>query len=385
MEMTPATIKLSGGASSGIDTSAVTSNKDFYGTIQGFTVSPEGSEFLVKIKVGDYTYSSKIQNLNLSNDKTLYMSSSDERGGYFILNLAANPKDETGNLILAGKEGAELRDAFATALDKAFSGIIFKQKREISSFQPESGSKLDGTMAELVSKKFTDDLNIASVTVDVATASKGAVLTMQDSMGRVYKSGATDIGQSLFVGSTIKLVQEGVNSANADAIILTFSSEFDMSNADVTALLQKNLSHAFKAGSSPLKVQVGNNSYLDIKIPDLSFKTLFGTDDIKDPNLDVSTVDGANAVLELITTAQSQALLQTGKLAATLASVESTARTLEAQKSSVSDMRDLYLNQDRQKSAELYAEIQNMIDLDLYGLSQNRMINQKLIQNITRG
>ena len=63
----------------------------------------------------------------------------------------------------------------------------------------------------------------------------------------------------------------------------------------------------------------------------------------------------------------------------------SNSRVLQAQRTSLQEMRDLYLNKDRQESSALYAELQNMIDLDLYGLANDKRLQERLVASIVRG
>ena len=384
---TSSSIKLEGGSAGGLDVSSVTSNPGFHGKISGFSVAPKGTGVEVKVTVGDYTYSSAIDDPSLQTATTLQMTSSDALGGYFTMKLKANPEDVRGNPLLAGKEGSILYKALSGALDGAFSSVDIKQKRSIDSFQPEKGSVLDGTKAELLASNFTNNINITSCEITPSIGDKTAFITIKSSDGKVYESlnDASKIGQSIYIGRTIELLEKNTNGRAADSILLTFSSEIDMTDSDKVALLQKDLSRAFKTGASPLEVQISDSSVLVVEIPDFSFNTLFGSDNPNDPNLTVSSLDSAKKMTALIKNIKANVSLKSGQLAATFSTVMSNSRVLQAQRTSLQEMRDLYLNKDRQESSALYAELQNMIDLDLYGLANDKRLQERLVASIVRG
>ncbi len=252
----------------GIDVTGV-SNSDFTGTISGFTATYKSAASTVdlSIKVGDFTYTAKDANMNVTADTKIRLYSDTvggKNGGYFDIQLKANQV-----LAFSDQSGA---NAVANRLNSAVSSLSFLQTRNLSSYTG-SGSIISDSVVigslqgSKVSAQFDsfDNVNLSDIKV-IAPSGSNTDVKISLTINGIEYSTASAIGSTLGANQTYKLVSaedpnQFVNFTTGDSTITIDSSEKALS-------VQAALKAAFgaTAGSSSLSFQVGSSSVDTLKV-----------------------------------------------------------------------------------------------------------------------
>lgn len=286
---------LDNGASGGVSTSGVT-NKDFIGTLSGFTATYTGTTDRVNlsIKVGDHTYTTT-NNVDTTPSANTMVRFTSSEGGYFDVQMAGSQ----GQTVSSQADA----DAIATRLNAAFSSLTFYQQREISSFEGNAPILTDGVVTgsligTSISLQGTDFESISIDKIRVTTPSGSnengkIVFTIN---GEDYTTDA-NIGNQLGAHANIKLVS--ASDADKYLTIHTGDVAIEFDTDAKAASFQSALEDAFGVGngSAELKFQVGvtTEDTLSVGLNNITTSKIFGG-----ASLDVLTADAAASASDII-------------------------------------------------------------------------------------
>jgi flagellin len=263
-------------ATTGVDVSNISNNAAFTGILQGFQATYlSGGESNVSIQIGDHTYTAK----NVSNAPAaatfVRFTSIDANGGSFDIQI--DTATNSGSVATTNQADA---NAFASRLNKAFSGVQFFQNRAVADYtavgtvyptgSTTSNGNLAGTSLTFINSQFTNmQAQSVTVTAPVLGASTATIQVVIN--GETYTSGflkdgsattagalgSAGTGTSLSAAATMGLVST-TNPKN----MLVFTNGSTALTLDTTAKaqgFQQALSNALgiNSGASNLTFQVG--------------------------------------------------------------------------------------------------------------------------------
>jgi len=309
-------LTLKDGFTEGLSLSKINDSKEFLGQIKGFKASFEGpNKVELKLSVGDIMYEGVIDETNPAADREITMQSNKETGGFFTFTLAAGRGFDV--------DSAEKATEFARAMDGSFEQLTFYQQREIVSFEPESGSSIDNMLAYLTLPSYPDNLNIISATAESTKLTGKPSITVKTSDGKVYKNRPGELTTSTDIGQKIELIEE--NDSNSK-MTLVFGTEVDFSNDEDTKLFENDLIVAFKADSSPMKFQSGEegDDFATVKIDDYTINSLFDGE-----KLTIETKDGAERAIKVLQAASIKISAYNANIGSLMQTIKSKASALQ--------------------------------------------------------
>lgn len=262
-------------ANFGVDSSGI-SNRDFTGTISGFTATSTGTANTVNlsIKIGAYTYTaSNVPTASTSNTTVRFTSdvlSDTTSGGFFDIQLDSSQ----GQAVNSDTDAK----AIAQRLNSAFSSLSFSQKREIASYGGtqtivSNGERIGSLIGSRVSAQlasFTGN-KLTGITVTApATASGDAQISLNID-GETFVT-AVGLGNQLGANQTYRLTSTTDSNHFVD---FTTGSSISISSSAKAAAVQKALGDAFGTakGDGALSFQIGATAADSIAVSIGSAKT----------------------------------------------------------------------------------------------------------------
>lgn len=260
----------------GVDTSGI-SNKDFLGTIGGFTATATGTanQANLSIKVGAYTYTaSNVPTANTSN--TVVRLTSDvlgdgSSGGYLDIQLDASQSQAVNSDTDA--------QAIAQRLNSAFSSLIFSQTRSIATYSGtqtivSNGERIGSLIGSSVSAQLSSFAGnkLTGITVTAPPTATGDAVISLNIDGETFVTG-TGLGNKLGANQTYRLTS--TTNVKNYVEFTTGDSSIDLSTSANAAAVQKALGEAFGTarGDGALTFQIGATSNDIISVSIGSAKT----------------------------------------------------------------------------------------------------------------
>lgn len=275
------------GTSTGIDVTGV-GNKDFVGTISGFTATfNSANNITASVTVGSSTYTAAISTTNpTAATKSRFVSND---GGYFDVELAAN-----GATVANQSEATN----FANRLTAAFSTMNIYQSRALSSF---SGvGTIAGGSADIQLDSY-DNPKVDSLKVSAAPSGSQDAVIEATVNGETFRS--NNLGQRIGGRETITLTS--LDDGNRQIRITNGTTAIDLSSSTAADTFQADLRASFGIGNSTggLSFQIGasRSDSLSVKLDSAKSDILFGG---KTP--DITTQDNASAAQTLVDSARDQ-------------------------------------------------------------------------------
>lgn len=367
---------LSNGTTTGVYTGAVT-NKDFIGTVQGFSATYNGTANTVnaQITVGSETFTALNMTTNVTAATTVRFYGNDT-GGFFDVTLRAN-----GGLTVSSQSEA---DTLASRLDAAFSTLEFYQNRDISSYEGVAPVVTDGvvtgsllgTSLKLNDKDFTDvKINDISITAPSGSAVDGKIVFTIN--GEEF-SAPSDIGTRLGSNQDYKFT-----SATDATRYLTFSvgtTNIDFDTAAKATAFEAALKDALGVGegAEALKFQVGTTTTdtLSVSITGVT------ADDIDISDLDVLTqataavaADRLDAAIDAVTGVRAEVGALQSRFSFAAANVESSIQNQDA-------ARGVLLDTDVAAESTAFATAQVKLQAGIAVLAQANLLQQNLLKLI---
>lgn len=368
---------LSNGVNGGVTTSGVT-NKDFIGTLKGFTSTYSGTTDTVSlsIKVGEHTYTATNVDTTPSANTKVRLSSGDG-GGFFDVEMAASKGQSVNSQSDA--------DAIATRLNAAFSSLTFYQNHEISSFTGNAPILTDGAVTgsligTAVSLQGTD---FSSITIDKirVTSPSGSnengkvVFTIN---GEDYTTDA-NVGNQFGAHADIKLV----SASDADKFLTIHTGDvaIEFDTAAKAASFQTALEGAFGVGdgSAELKFQVGvtTEDTLSVGMRNISTSKIFGGE-----TLDVLTAENAakasdliDAAIDMVTSVRAEVGAMQSRFDFATANIESSIQNQDA-------ARGTLLDTDVAAESTKFSTAQVQLQAGIAVLAQANQLPQNLLKLI---
>jgi flagellin len=277
---------ITGGTNTGINVNGV-NNKDFVGSITGFTASYVGADSITaSVTVGDSTYSATITDTTpTSGNTTVRFTSTD--GGYFDVQLADNQGFTVSDQTTA--------DDYIAHLNSAIEGLTFYQARNVSNFQ--STGAFSGGSAKLQLSDFSE-VSIDSIKVTAPTATDATIdITINGSIFRA----SSGIGGTLGANETLKFTS--LDDSNNALYLTNGSTAQDFSDTTAAAAFQADLREAFGLNTtgSGVNFQIGSatTDLVNVVVRNSSSDRLFNGE-----TPDVSTQDNAEAAQDILDTAR---------------------------------------------------------------------------------
>lgn len=259
------TTTLNNGTNTGVNTTGVT-NKDFLGTINGFTTTFNGADDITaQVTVGDFTYQAEINDTTPAANGFVRFKSTTTGGGYFDVELAT-----AGGLSVNNQADA---DIYAARLDAAFSTLTFNQNRIADSFN--GVNNLIGATAEFQLGDFTN-VDIDRIDVYAPPTSNTSAILEVEVNGEVFRSNS-NLGDSISQFETIEL--NSLTTSNK-ITLRTGDYQIDLSTQTLADTFEQNLETSFGLGngSGSVNFQFGaspDNS-LNVSIGAATTQKLFG-------------------------------------------------------------------------------------------------------------
>jgi flagellin len=367
---------LNGGVTTGVTTNGVT-NKDFIGTIGGFTATYNGTTDTVNLQVtvGDQTYTALNVRTTVTADTTVRLSST-TGGGFFDIELRANSG--------TGVTSQASANTFANRLDAAFSTLTFYQNRNVSSYSGVSPIVTDGVvtgalLGTSVKMQLTDfsDVKINNITVNAPSGSSPNGSITFTVNGEEFTS-ASNIGSKLGAFQTYKFVS--ATDSNRFIEFKTGSEAIQFDTAAKAASFEKALQGAFGVGkgSEALRFQVGATvaDTLSISIGGVTAK------DLSISSLDVLTAANAaaastalDAAINIVTSVRAEVGALQSRFEFASANIESSIQNQDA-------ARGVLLDTDIATESTAFAQAQVKLQAGISVLAQANLLPQNLLKLI---
>lgn len=368
-------------ANFGVDTTGV-SNKDFTGTLSGFSATSTGvaNTINLTIKVGAYTYTaSNVPTASTSNTTVRLSSdvlSDGSSGGFFDIQLDSSQAQSVNSDTDA--------KAIAQRLDSAFSSLRFSQKRAIASYSGtqtivSNGERIGSLIGSTISAQlssFSGNKLTGITVIAPPTASGDAVISLNID-GETFTTGS-GLGNKLGANQTYRLT----STTNVNNFIdFTTGSSIDISTSANAAAVQKALGEAFGTarGDGALTFQVGATSNDIIAVSIGSAKT---TQIFDGRTLSVATQSGAaEASLVLDSAIQTVTALRAG-VGALGARFNFASAALQSSVQNQDAARALLLDTDIALESTAYATSQVKLQAGISVLAQANQQLQALLKLI---
>lgn len=365
---------ITGGQTGGVDTVGII-NKDFMGTISGFTASYNSNDNVtLRVTIGDHTYSGTVSDTTPAANTTVRLFSDD--GGYFDLQTRANSG-------LAVTNAATAED-YAELINAAFSSLTFYQTRDVSSFVGNEPILTDGivtgtmigTSVELSGTNFADvKINEIRVTAPEGSAENGSITFTIN--GTNYT--ASNIGSQLGAYQEIKFTS--ADDANKYLIFKTGSVPIEFDTDAKAASFQQALQDAFGVGdgSAELKFQVGStvDDTLSVGVNNVSTLKLYGG-----LSLDVLTATSAataagqiDLAIDMVTSVRAEVGALQSRFNFASANIESSIQNQDA-------ARGVLLDTDIAAESTAFSTAQVQLQAGIAVLAQANLLPQNLLKLI---
>jgi hypothetical protein len=372
------------GSDTGINTSGI-KNKDFVGSISGFTVSSTNTANVVNlsITVGSDTYSASNVSTNPSANSTITLSSAD--GGFFTIqqqalkgsNVSANSVSDASN--------------YATRLNAAVGGLTFYQERELSGYKPTDGGtsgaiytngtssgSLIGSKISIADSSFATDKKITdiSVTSPQGTSSNGSISFSVD--GSTYTN-ASPIGSFLAANTTYEFAS--TTDANKKISFTTGSQGVDFGSTAKAASFEKALGGALGVGngSAAISFQVGSKSSetISVSLGEASSNSLFGGKklDVKTQATAIEASTVLQTALDTITSLRATVGALQGRFNYASAAIQNAVQNQGAARSTL-------LDTDVASASTAFATSQVQLQAGIAILAQANQLQQNLLKLI---
>ena len=367
---------LSNGTTTGVYSGSVT-NKDFIGTIQGFSATYNGTANTVnaEITVGGETYTTLNMTTNVTAATTVRFYGNNG-GGFFDITLRAN-----GGMTVSSQADA---DTLASRLDAAFSTLEFYQNRDISSYEGVepivtdgvvTGSLL-GTTLKLNDKDFTDvKINDISITAPSGSAVDGKITFTIN--GEDF-SAPSDIGTRLSANQSYKFT-----SATDAERYLTFTvgdTNIDFDTDAKADAFEAALKAALGVGegAEALQFQVGTtvSDTLKVSIEGVT------ADQINISDLDVLTQANASAAADALDTAIDMVTSVRAEVGALQSRFSFAAANVESSIQNQDAARGVLLDTDVAAESTAFATAQVKLQAGIAVLAQANLLQQNLLKLI---
>jgi flagellin len=381
----------------GLNTSGVSNNPDFIGTISGFEALYNGQRGFsdLSIKVGDYTYIAKnVPNAPAAN-VIVRMASIEDGGGYFDIQI--DDATASGETAITDQVGAEL---FATRLNKAMEGIDIYQLRRLDSYTAAGtiypvGStttcgNLAGTKFHLKSNDFTS-IKIEDFQVTHGTTTKDAVIRVVIN-GEEFLSGYNDVGTVTALGTSVAAsALIGLKSQTDPNKILIFTNgatALTLDAADKAAAIEAAFQEAFgiQNGGSGLSFQIGTKATdtISVQIQGATSDDLYkDSDGFTVDDIAIDTQDTATEASEVL----DNAINALTKISATVGALQSrfdyVANNIQAAISNQDAARGVFLDTDVSAESTNYAQSQVRLQASISVLAQANQLPQSLLKLIS--
>lgn len=367
---------LSNGTTQGVYAGAI-SNKDFIGTVQGFSATYNGTADTVnaEITVGGETFTALNMGTNVTSNTTVRFYGNNG-GGFFDITLRAN-----GGMTVGSQSDA---DTLAARLDAAFSTLEFYQNRDISSYAGVdpvvtdgvvTGSLL-GTTLKLNDLDFSDvKINDITVTAPSGSAADGKIVF---SINGEDFSAPSDIGTRLSSNQAYKFTSE--TDANRYLTFEVGDTSIDFDTDAKAAAFEAALKSALGVGegAEALRFQVGTtvSDTLQVSISGVT------ANDINISNLDVLTQDNAataadtlDLAIDMVTSVRAEVGALQSRFSFAAANVESSIQNQDA-------ARGVLLDTDIAAESTAFATAQVKLQAGIAVLAQANLLQQNLLKLI---
>ncbi len=359
---------ITGGTTTGINTSGVT-NKDFVGSISGFTASYVGADSInASLTVGDSTYTASITDTTPSSNTTVRFSSTS--GGYFDVQLAASQGQAVTNSSTA--------IAYAARLNSAIAGLTFSQSRSVSNF--EATGAFAQASANLQLADFTD-VRIDSLAV-TAPVSAGQDATIDVVINNEIFRASSGIRGTL--GSYETLTLTSTTNANNVLKLKNGSTAQDFSGTTAAADFESDLRNAFGLGDvgSGVDFQVGvaNDNKVNVVVNSSTADSLFNGN-----NPSVNTQDNAADAQTSLDTARASVLenlANVGALQSRFQSVQAVnAKVIEG----LTNARSILTDTDIAEESTNYAQYALRLNAGIAVIAQTQNLQSSLLNILQSG
>lgn len=263
-------------ANFGVDSSGI-SNKDFVGTVSGFSATATGTanQVNLSIKIGAYTYTaSNVPTASTTNTVVRLTSdtlSDGTSGGFFDIQLDSSQ----GQAVNSDTDA----QAIAQRLNSAFSSLTFSQKRAIASYNGtqtivSNGERIGSLIGTSVSAQLSSfsGNKLTGITVTAPPTATGDAVISLNIDGETFVS-AAGLGTKLGANQSYRLT----STTNAKNFVefSTGDSSIDISTSANAAAVQKAIGEAFGTtkGDGALTFQIGATSNDSIAVSIGSAKT----------------------------------------------------------------------------------------------------------------
>lgn len=366
----------------GVDVSGI-SNADFSGSITGFSAEYTNTANRVdlSVKIGDYTYTAKTVNTNVSSTTT-YRFYSDTlangtNGGYFDIQLKADEGQDVSSQAEA--------DVIADRVNAAFSSLTFLQQRNISSYNGTQsivsegaviGSLLNSSVKAVLPSFSDTSLGNVSVSAPVSASTDGKITF---NISGVDYSISNGLGGKLGANQTYTLVSE--EDPDYYVEFTTGDETIDFSTSAKAAAFESALRAAFGAGggSSALKFQVGTTTSdtLSVSINNVDTETLYEGAELNVLTQDAAAeaADAIDAALDTVTSARASVGALQSRFNFASANIQSSIQNQDA-------ARGTLLDTDIAEESTSYATNQVKLQAGISVLAQANQQLQSLLKLI---
>jgi flagellin len=366
-----------GSSTGGVNTSGVT-NKDFIGTVQGFSATYTGTANRVNmsITVGSNTYTALNVTTNPAANTTVRFSSQDG-GGYFDVEMASGQ----GATVGTQADANSLNDRF----NAAFASLNFNQKRTVSSYTGNAPILTNGVVTgsligSSVEMKLSDfsDVKVEKIAVNAPAGSNANGSIAITVNGETFNSIPT-LGKKLGANGVFKLTS--AVDANRTIEFRTGATGIDFSTAEKAAAFETALSEAFGVGegSAALNFQVGNETSdaLAVSIGNVDTDTLFkgATVDVLTQASAIAAGDAIDAAIKTVTSVRAEVGALQSRFDFASANIESSIQNQDA-------ARGVLLDTDVAAEATSYATAQVQLQAGISVLAQANQLPQNLLKLI---
>lgn len=372
---------LTGGTSTiAVDTTNISNNSGFNGTIQGFNAIYNGTpdKVTLEVVVGDYTYSGIISDTTPRSGATVRLSSVQSGGGYFEFDLAGG----NGQSVSSQTDA----DVFASRINKAFSTLTFAQNRDVSSFNAigdiltnsvKTGS-LVGASVDF-SRAGYDDVNVESVSVaaPVNGATDGVIEMVVN--GETFRS-TTGIGSGT-IGFTLVSQTDPKNT-----ISLNLKERTTFSTDAEAKSFQTALENAFglKQGGGGLNFQIGiaASDSITVALQDARSTAIYKDNNGDVQTLDITTTAGAQQASEVLDNAIKAVVTLRSTVGALQSRFGFAATNLQTAIQNTDAARGDFLDANIEQESTDFAQSQVRLQASIAVLAQANQLTQNILKLI---
>ncbi|AZL15854.1 flagellin N-terminal helical domain-containing protein [Rickettsiales endosymbiont of Stachyamoeba lipophora] len=387
----------------GVSTAGVSNNKDFVGKLSGFKATYVQDDYVnISIEVGNYTYQAKNVKTTpgTAGAATVYRFASIENGGGFF-DLQFETGTSSGLTTMVTDQSAA--NVIASRLDRAFEGLDFFQKREVSSYvaagtifptgSSTSSGNLAGTKFELINNDFSN-VQIESIKVN-GPVSGGTEATIEFQInGEIFRSGYDGEGTTTALTNQItNTTTVGFVSTTDPRKILRFSNNsgatIEIDNVSKAQGFQKALERAFGVGQggSSLSFQVGltSDDAISVQLKSAQTKDMYIDQDgnaVANVNIGGADAVNANTAGTLLDGAIRFVTALRADVGAFQSRFDFSSATIDTSASNLDTARGIFLDTDVESESTKFATSQVRLQASISVLAQANQIPQSLLKLI---